>query len=308
MNPTVDNVAAAYQQVATHAISIKIDRTGVVLPAGQHFQGIQRLTLGPREPHMLVITSSSDHQPYFVPCVMAGDWMSGSASFPVTLAKTPWNHAGGCQTVGHYLVVGIEDLDNESGSEVQFWDFSGCLKQLKSMTIHRPAKGETSTAGAVGMTSYGNGAVLAVGSYNSQTVDFYKSDADPFTGSPLNLLFKWKASDANKTGWIDKNFSNYQNLNLITQTNGDLFMVAFDRGGDDDWMDLYSVHLEEKDHSRVLKKLAKKHMYCIDGCSFDAGSGIFIPSSDGFEVYAVNGKSSDHVTGTTIHANHFSAM
>src|ERR1017187_2196845 len=96
----------------------------------------------------------------------------------------PWNHAGGCQTVGHYLVVGIENLDNESGSEVQFWDFSGCLKQLKSMTICRPAKGKTSTAGAVGMTSYGNGAVLAVGSYNSPTVDFYKSDADPFTGSP----------------------------------------------------------------------------------------------------------------------------
>jgi hypothetical protein len=48
-------------------------------------------------------------------------------------------------------------------------------------------------------------------------------------------------------------------------------------------------------------------MYCSDGCTFDAGAGIFIASENEFDVYAVNPSSGDHNTGTTIHVNYFSA-
>jgi hypothetical protein len=306
MNPTIHRVVEAYHRVATHATSIKIDRAGVVLPAGQHFQGIQRLPRESREPQLLVITSSSDTQPYFVPCAMAEDWLSGRASSPVIIHTSQWNHAGGCQTVGHFLVVGVENLQTESGSEVQFWDCRQSPPQPKPMTIIRPPKGHTSTAGAVGLSSFGQGAALAVASYNADTVDFYTSEADPFAGSLLTKHLTWKKDNADKTGWIDQNFGHYQNVNLITQTNGELFMVAFDLGGGTDWMDLFSVHLEGHPRS-ALKKLAKKKMYCTNGCTFNDGSGIFIPSSEGFEVYAVKGKSGDHATGTTIYANHFPA-
>jgi hypothetical protein len=307
MNPTIDNVVKAYRRVATHPISIKIDRTGVVLPQGQHFQGIQRFPGKQRDPRLLVITSSSNSVPYFVPCAMADDWLSGQASSPVIMAKKRWNHAGGCQAVGQFLVVGLENLNIENGSEVQFWNCrQSPPKPRRKMTIHRAPKGKTSTAGAVGLTWSGMGAVLAVASYNATTVDFYRSKGNPFKGSRLKRLFKWKASDAKKTDWIDKNFGHYQNVNLVTQTNGDLYMVAFDLGGGTDWMDLYSVNLGGHPRS-ALKKVAKKKMYCTNGCTFNDGSGIYIPSSDRFEVYAVKGKSGDHVTGTTIYANYFPA-
>jgi hypothetical protein len=309
MNPTVDKVALAYERVAVHPASITIDRAGVVLPKGGHFQGIQRLARAPRDrrdPQLLVITSSSDDHPYFITCAMAEDGLSGQASSPVEIHGSHWNHAGGCQVVDHYLVVGIEDSNHEQGSEVQFWDLWETPPQREAMTIHRKGKVDVSTAGAVGLSSFGQGAALAVASYNAETVDFYTSEADPFAGSPLKKHLTWKSDDADKTGWIDQNFGHYQNVNLITQTTGELFMVAFDLGGGTDWMDLYSVHLEGHPRS-ALKKLAKKKMYCTNGCTFNDGSGIFIPSSDGFEVYAVNGKSGDHATGTKIYANHFPA-
>jgi hypothetical protein len=77
----------------------------------------------------------------------------------------------------------------------------------------------------------------------------------------------------------------------------------------EDWMDLFSVDLtvDPQNPRSALNKRAKKHMICTDGCSFRAGAGIFIHSTQGFDVLAVNGKSGDHATGTTIHVNHLPA-
>jgi len=219
------------------------------------------------------------------------------------MAWFPLDHAGGCQAVGHCLVAGLENHEDNQISEVQFWDFRRFPMRLIPMTIPRSGPQYVSTAGAVGLSSFGNGAALAVATYSAATVDFYTSEADPFTGSPFKYLFTWVGTHADKTGWIDQNFGAYQNVNLLTQTDGQLFMVGLHRAGNEDFMDLFSVNLEG-DPPSAFKKLAKKHMFCTDGCNFDDGAGIFITSSKGFEVYAVNGD-----TGSdTIHANRFAAM
>jgi hypothetical protein len=312
MNPTVTDVITAFNRIPEKgAVSIAIDRAGVVLPKGGHFQGIQRL---PGEPQLLVITSSSlDTQGYFVVCDMAENGLSGRARSPVTMARSPFIHAGGCQAVGHFLVAGVENPEFNRTSEVQFWDFRRFPVQLISMTIPRSGAENVSTAGAVGMSSLGDGSVLAVATFNAGTVDFYMSVGNPFSGSPFGLKFTWALKGADMANWIDQNWAHYQSVNLITQTTGELFMVAFHR--DDqarDWMDLYSVDLAGG--QSALKKMAKKHMTCTNGCNFNAGAGIFIPSTDGiavsqsFEVFAVSYYSGDNVTGTTINVNHFTAI
>jgi hypothetical protein len=304
MNPAINDVVAAYGQVTVHAISISIDKSGVSLPGGGHFQGIQRLPSEPGEPQLLVMTASAPPlEGFFVACEMAEDGLSGRAYSPVTMAWFPLDHAGGCQAVGHCLVAGLENHEDNQISEVQFWDFRRFPMRLIPMTIPRSGPQYVSTAGAVGLSSFGNGAALAVATYSAATVDFYTSEADPFTGSPFKYLFTWVGTHADKTGWIDQNFGAYQNVNLLTQTDGQLFMVGLHRAGNEDFMDLFSVNLEG-DPPSAFKKLAKKHMFCTDGCNFDDGAGIFITSSKGFEVYAVNGD-----TGSdTIHANRFAAM
>lgn len=305
MNPAINDVLTAYDQVTVHATSISIDKKGVTLSQnGGHFQGIQRLPSKPGEPRLLVMTADSPgSEGFFVACKMEEDWLSGRAYSPVTMAWFPLDHAGGCQAVGHYLVAGLENSEDEQISEVQFWDFRRFPMQLIPMTIPRSGPKNVSSAGAVGLSSFGNGAALAVATYGASTVDFYTSEADPFTGSPFQYRFTWVGSQADKTGWIDPNFGAYQNVNLITQTDGQLFMVGLHRAGDYDFMDLFSVNLGGAAPT-AFKKLAKKHMFCTDGCDFDKGAGIYITSSKGFEVYAVNGD-----TGSdTIYANHFAAM
>jgi hypothetical protein len=234
--------------------------------------------------------------------------LSGRATPPVRVAGVPLNHAGGCQAVADFLAVGVEDDAGKRTSEIQFWNLAGAPAQITRLTIRRNGPEKVSTAGAAGLSSRGNGMALAVATWNAATVDFFVSSANPFQNPKAKFAFlrTWTKSGANKSGWIDGNFGEYQSVNLLTQRDGQLFMVAFNRSGDDDWMDLFEVDLNAPAPS-MLKKLAKKHMYCTDGVSFRYGAGLWAPSSDGFEVYAVKGDSGDHTTGTTIRANHFAA-
>src|SRR5690348_9631749 len=129
MNPVLDDVRAAYNRVAIRPRLLKIDRQGVALPAGGHFQGIQRINGSGR----LVITSSSDSEAYFVTCDMTADGAHGRASTPVRMAASPLKHAGGCQVAGAYLAAGVEDDAGRRRSEIQFWNVAGSPAQLPSL-------------------------------------------------------------------------------------------------------------------------------------------------------------------------------
>jgi hypothetical protein len=303
MNSVLNDVFPAFTAVSVRPRAIKIDRKGVVLPAGGHFQGIQRTPSG-----RLAITSSSDTQAYFLICDMTGDGTRGRANAPIRMALRPLKHAGGCQIAGSFLAAGIEDDVARRQSEIQFWNLAGSPTQMTSLLVRRSGAQDVSTAGAVGVSSYRGGAALAVATWNAQTIDFYTAPADPFQARAGGFQFKatWSKSKANKTGWIDVNFGAYQCLNLATQRDGRLFLIGFNRSGGDDWMDLFEVTLDAP-APVMLKKVAKKHMFCSEGCSFEYGAGVYVASPSRFEVYAVNGYSGDHNTGATISANHFPA-
>jgi hypothetical protein len=302
MNVVLDDVAAAFERIAVHPRPISVDRKGVALPKGGHFQGIQRVDRGPR----LVITSSSGTQAYFVICDMTADGSRGRANAPVRMATAPLKHAGGCQTLGSILATGVEDDDLRRTSEIQFWNLAEAPVRIDALSIKRAGPPDVSTAGAVGLTAHRNGIALAVATWNAATIDFYSAPADPFRAVGVKFQFRgtWTKSQANKSGWIDGNFGAYQSVNLLSQRDGRLFLVAFNRSGGDDWMDLFSVDPDAALPS-MLKKIAKKHMFCTDGCSFEFGAGVDTVSSGQFEVYAVKGESGDHATGTIIRANHF---
>lgn len=303
MGPALNNVPAAFARIAAKPRALNIDRKGITLPKGGHLQGIQRFSATPER---LVITSSSDTEAYFLTCTVDAGGTQGRAESPTRLAVRPLHHAGGCQTVGTMMVVGVEDDDSRKTSEVQFWNLAGSPTPLPALTLRRSGPEKVATAGAVGITSFRGGSALAVASWDAETIDFYVSTADP-TNNPnakFAALRTWYKSRANKVGWIDQNFGAYQSVNLVSQRDGQLFLFGFHRDGDDDWMDLYAVDLGAPTPN-TLRKIAKKHMYCTNGCTFRHGSGIYVPNSDSVEVYAVNGISGDHVTGATINANHF---
>jgi hypothetical protein len=312
-NPILNDVVAAFDRVASkNPVEVAIDRYGVILLPGAHFQGIQWFP----EQSLLVITSDSDARAaYFVACKMT-DEQNGRAHAPVVMSYY-FAHCGGCSSFGNFLVAGCEepalaaqfgsDDQQRHTSEVQFWDFTRFPMQLVQMTIPRSGPVNKSTAGAVGMTTLAQGGtVLAVAGYGSDTVDFYMSAGDPFQGSPFDFKFTWMKSEADKTNWIDQIWGGYQNINLLTQKDGQLFLIGtYRNSNDEDWMDLYTINLNAATSSSVLTKVDTKHMFCTLGCDFSRAAGIFIESSDAFKVFATPEGSGGYLDGTTIHANIF---
>jgi len=53
---------------------------------------------------------------------MAADGLTGTARQPQIMSFDPLNHAGGCQTVGPVVVVGLEDHDENLSSRIAFWN------------------------------------------------------------------------------------------------------------------------------------------------------------------------------------------
>ena len=91
MNPVLNDVAGAFNRVATHPQSISIDRAGVVLPEGGHFQSIQRLASAPQR---VVITSSSNSQAYFVMCDMNSNVSGHVIPLSMDIGDCPWADMG----------------------------------------------------------------------------------------------------------------------------------------------------------------------------------------------------------------------
>jgi hypothetical protein len=302
MNPVLNDVPAAFVRVPIRPRSVTIDRKGVVLPMGGHFQGIQRIASVRSE--QLVITSSSSSIAYCLLCDISANGLAGRARPPLKLGELPMKHAGGCQVAGSIMAVGVEDDKARNRSNIDFWDLAAKPKPalLPALTIERSGAEKVTSAGAIGITTYGKGALLAVGTWDCDTIDFYAAPTIPFR--KFTFVKTWTRAGSDKSAWIDRNFGAYQNINLVTQRDGKLFLIGFHRDGDTDWMDLYSLNFPAP-AATMLRKIDKKHMYCTDGCSFRDGAGIFVRNSAAFNVYAVKGLSGDHQTGEVINVNRF---
>ncbi|MGE5292668.1 MAG: hypothetical protein ACM3ML_36855 [Micromonosporaceae bacterium] len=308
MNAKLQNVPQAFNCVQPTGSILTIDRTGHVFPAGGHFQGVQHVS---GDPDRMLLTSSSNREAYLVACRMqpsAG--RNGVVERVTTLRASPLNHAGGFQADGQLLAIGVEDDSARNRSEVQFWKYPPGGSPSLIRAIVRSGPGDVSTAGAVGFAPHAGGMVLVVGTWDCNTVDVYTSARNPLAdpAAAFRLWRTWRKADADKQGWCDNNFGNYQAINLLKQSDGEIFMVGFNRSDGDDWMDLYSLNMSAASPTtRMLRKVAKKHMICHGSCSFDKAAGLQTISTTRFEVYAAKGTSGDHATGTTITLNRFRA-
>lgn len=308
MSVELQNVRQAFDGVRPTGSILRIDRTGHVFPAGGHLQGVQRVSGNPAR---MLLTSSSSREAYLVTCRMqlsAGK--NGVVERVTSLRTAPLNHAGGFQADGELLAIGVEDDSDRNRSEVQIWKYAPGGAPSLIRTIVRAGAEFVSTAGAVGLAPRAAGMILAVGSWDCNTVDVYTAATNPLVdpAAAFSLWRTWRKADADKEGWCDNNFGSYQAINLLTQSDGEIFMVGFSRSDGEDWMDLYSLNMSPAVPStRMLRKVDKKHMICRGGCSFDKAAGLQIISTRRFEVYAAKGTSGDHATGTTITLNRFRA-
>lgn len=217
----MQNVQAAFNRIADRDERLGLRRgvlsSSVYAGRNPHLQGIQRV---PNTNVMYV--SGSDGRAQLLTGQLASRSSRGRfrsnritsnappSSDRITgsrVLSSSLTHAGGFQVSGGLLAIGLE----QSGrSETQLWEVSNPTRPRGPvMRIQRP----NDQAGAVALVRDGNSWLMIVGRHNSDILDFYR-------GTPqlaFTLFATWHESEL--TG-MDREFGNYQNLNLIRQRDG----------------------------------------------------------------------------------------
>ncbi len=239
--------------------------------SGGHLQGIQLFerTSG----RYAVMTGSSDKYSYFS-VVKLGD--RNTVLSVNKLMDKPFKHAGGFQVYQDFLAVGIEDNSEKDQSKVCIFDISDPEKPGTEPIAMVKRSGEPlrSTAGCTGIAKYGNKVLLAVGDWDTKHIDLYSSPLNLSMNS-IEKIYSFDIAKLSRENWIDPAWHSYQNINLFTFNDNELYMIGLGMNNDNENLaDLYTLE-EESPGNFTLTKIATRIFDCTKETSFKAGAGAF---------------------------------
>lgn len=309
-DPLLDDVVAAFNAFATNGVRIDVSKgskfptngyNNYLPPYTSHFEGIVRLRPSQGNAYFILTGATDSAAHIFVAelntpsatgaIVSKGNKVKGQIIGTV-IADDKYTHAGGPAVFGNYLAVGVEagcqallriiPGSCQSASHVNFFDISDPRKLVQlPYFIDRPS----STAGAVGLTLQQNGKfLLVVGQTDSKILDFYVStstDGDLSKDPGWYSVGTWR-----KENLVSGQWRPYQALNLVTQNDGEIFLIGSTRDPlliGRDYFDLFRV--SPNGNSIRISQVASKAMTCT-ACDFAAAASIYIDSSKNLRGYA----------------------
>ncbi len=286
-NPRMENVLAVLRTISQMPHAILCDSGGFDVPRGGHLQGIQQAKIDGRP--FLVLSGSASDESYLALVALEGSMGRVVAVKP--LMSRPFKHAGGFQVCGDFLAVGIEDDNTKMASRVWVLRLAELLQAggpRPVVEIERTGAYQRATAGAVAMARVSDRHLLCVGTWDSATIDIYLSNAKALDDPACAFAFRetWDARSADRSGWSDRDYASYQNLNLVVDTNDTVFLVGFAHTGAADVMDVFELRMEtsvpvEKRPRKVLRRALHGRE-----TSFRHGSGLVIADANTVAVLA----------------------
>jgi hypothetical protein len=282
----------------------------------KHWQGVQRTMTGGGK--YLVVSRSGANQTFAVVRMGSRDsgghrfrsnriGANGSSVVPPSTDKvvkeeraiSGFDHSGGVQMVGKYLVVGSEA---GSASAVAFYDMENPENPVRVGSFARTT--QTKGAGTISIGKLRSGQyLLIVGGAGAIKLDFYVSRPGSTLANPLfDFVTTWSKSELRVGGMMvgggvmDPEFSEYQSLNLLSNTDGNLFLIGTHQSGDtmtgEDEADFFLLSNNGAGGAPVVTKLASQHLYCgapglaLAQCNLDAGGGVYISPEGRLLLYA----------------------
>jgi hypothetical protein len=312
-NPPVSGVLSQFRSMRDHGDVLGYNRgPAPSLSLSKHWQGIQRLMVG--QGRFMAVSRSGASTSFVI--VRMGSRDTGGERFRsnrldanvnvmsaiASLRQPPssdvvasvipsdpgFDHSGGLQSVGKYLAVGLEE---GSRSRVNFWDLSApATPRMVGSVDH--ATGVTG-AGTTSLARLSGGRyLLIVGGTDANTLDFYVSRPGTTPADPgFDFQATWRESQLRTRLSGDREFGNYQNLALVSDTSGQLFLIGTHRDSisQDDFADLFLLENDATASVRITK-VAKRHLYCgvpftDQQCNFDAAGGAYVTPSRRLLLY-----------------------
>ncbi len=199
-----------------------------------------------------------------------------------------FNHPGGCQTIGSYVAVAVEN-SGYSESYIHFYDLSGMTDTTQPALLTYNLHSTKSGCGGVGITNYTEAAGAErylLAAYDNGKLDVYQSNPVPL--SDPNLQF----TQVGVTIKLPE--SGYSEVCLVTQADQSIYLAGFrtdDLGlKNEDWADLYSITVSS---TVSAKRLKSRHMYSkhggvvgAAGVHFRYGAGLQVRSDLSLEFFA----------------------
>jgi hypothetical protein len=305
-NRCVPDAVAAVNGLRDHGDVLGFFPIGDPVTLFNHWQGIQRLPgAGGR---YLAVSHSGTNKAFTV--VELGSRNTEGARFRsnrlqsnVSYPATPppgsdraitdawfwdlsYTHAGGLQASGNLLAVPLESSPSGENGRVVFYDMATPWSPVR---LPVSQSGQTMGVGTASLAKLSDGRFLLIlGRANANTLEFYRSTDVDLRSAAAGFvpLDTWSEGELRST-LGDWEFGNYQNLDLVTQCDGSLFLVGthLNSYNGEDWIDLF--RLTEEYGQAVLTKVAKKHLYCgypspgYDSgtnrqCNLDAAGGVYV--------------------------------
>jgi len=241
---------------------------------GGHLQGVQLFVKDQVE--YAILSGSSGTYAYY--SVAKLDSYNHVLSVNELMQK-PFKHAGGFQVYQDLMVVGIEDNETKDKSKVCIYEIKNpdMPPQKPLAMIERVGEPFRSTAGCIAVTKIGDRYLIIVGDWDTKHLDFYVWDAKKLVRgmSTYKKAYTIDTEKIDKSGWSDKAWHAYQNINLLNDTDGKLYLFGFGRiTQNENVADLFLIeHMDMREFS--LKKLMSKSFNCREGADFRSGAGIF---------------------------------
>jgi hypothetical protein len=202
----------------------------------------------------------------------------------------PYKHAGGFQIFQSLMAVGIEDNSEKDKSKVFIYEIDDPEKPPVELLTAIERKGEPfrSTAGCTGITKIGSQILVVVGDWDTKHLDFYLSEEHELRRrvSSFEKVFTIDTERIDASTWSDKDWHAYQNINLLTDRDGNVYLFGFERVDERaDIADLFLVEHEKLREFRLTKILSKT-FNCREGASFRAGAGVSVQTDGNLKVVA----------------------
>ncbi len=279
------DVRGAFEGVAAEGKPLEFTLDGAKVPGGGHLQGIQMRFDPAGRRYVAFLSHDSDTVGYLLVVEFPPDLSAGRVvhvlQFPADGQQPPLRHAGGIQLCGDILAVGLEDNQDKTRSEVQFWNVAQAEEpvQLEHLTVRRSGAVRDKTAGAVALIEREQDHLLAVANWDSRAIDFYASNGKPLSDPECRFAFltRWQNDIADKADWRPNPVSgSYQAINLVSETDGSLYLVGFDTAFPSlDLADLFALDLDQPP-ARLLRKVSQRRMQLHGEAHFRFAAGLMI--------------------------------
>jgi hypothetical protein len=211
--------------------------------------------------------------------------------------RTDYDHAGGMQAIGKYLLVGSETqgIPHHKIAILSLFDMS--TPQDPPLVWEKQVS--VDQAGAAGIVRLDNGTYIMLRVMrDADTLDFYWKHSSDLRPSDWDEkpFYRWTPNERrselyNPDGSLDNNWSNYQNINIITECgSGRLFLIASNNDGSD-FVDAYRLDITTSLNKIIITKVAKRHMFPEDNSGerqgdLQAAGGVYISPDNKLYFYA----------------------